>query len=128
MNWLISVKLKNAAVVRVMPNTPMLVMEGAAGIALGARCTSQTEELVTSIFNVIGSSYVLPESLIDPLTGISGCGPAFAYLFIEALADGGVEMGLSRDVALNLAAQCLIGAFSKPHFGHFTKFFNSSIC
>ena len=72
-------------------------MEGAAGIALGARCTSQTEELVTSIFNVIGSSYVLPESLIDPLTGISGCGPAFAYLFIESLADGGVEMGLSRD-------------------------------
>jgi len=52
----------------------------------------------------------LPESLIDPLTGISGCGPAFAYLFIESLADGGVEMGLSRDVALSLAAQCLIGA------------------
>lgn len=102
--------IKNAAVVRVMPNTPMLVMEGAAGIALDARCTSQTEELVTSIFNVIGSSYVLPESLIDPLTGISGCGPAFAYLFIEALADGGVEMGLSRDAALSLAAQCLIGA------------------
>ena len=82
--------IKNAAVVRVMPNTPMLVMEGAAGIALGARCTSQTEELVTSIFNVIGSSYVLPESLIDPLTGISWCGPAFEYLFIESLDDGGV--------------------------------------
>jgi pyrroline-5-carboxylate reductase len=102
--------IQNAAVVRVMPNTPMLVMEGAAGIALGARCTSQTEALAKSLFDVIGISYVLPESLIDPLTGISGCGPAFAYLFIESLADGGVEMGLSREMALSLAAQCLIGA------------------
>ena len=102
--------IKNAAVVRVMPNTPMLVMEGAAGIALGARCTSQTEELVTSIFNVIGSSYVLPESLIDPLTGISGCGPAFAYLFIEALADGGVKYGLPRKTAYAMAAQTVLGS------------------
>lgn len=102
--------IQNAAVVRVMPNTPMLVMEGAAGIALGARCTHQTEALAKALFDAIGISYVLPESLIDPLTGISGCGPAFAYIFIEALADGGVEMGLNRDMALGLAAQCLIGA------------------
>ena len=64
----------------------------------------------------------MPESLIDPLTGISGCGPAFAYLFIESLADGGVEMGLSRDVALSLAAQCLIGAGKRQiHIPVFSK-------
>lgn len=58
----------------------------------------------------MGIAYLLPESLIDPLTSVSGCGPAYAYLFIEAMADGGVEMGLSRDMALKLAAQTLIGA------------------
>lgn len=102
--------IQNAAIVRVMPNTPMLAREGTAGIALGARCTPQTTALVKTIFDAVGISYVLPESLIDPLTGISGCGPAFSYLFMEALADGGVEMGLSRDMAMGLAAQCLIGA------------------
>lgn len=102
--------IQNAAVVRVMPNTPMLVGEGAAGIALGARCTSQTEKIAKELFDAVGISYVLPEHLIDPLTGISGCGPAFAYLFIEAMADGGVELGLGREEALGLAAQCLIGA------------------
>ena len=79
--------IQNAAIVRVMPNTPMLVREGTAGIALGARCTPQTTALVKTLFDAVGISYVLPESLIDPLTGISGCGPAFSYLFMEALAD-----------------------------------------
>lgn len=97
-------------VVRVMPNTPARVHAGAAGVALGKNATQASGQIALDIFNAVGIAYLLPESLIDPLTSVSGCGPAYAYLFIEAMADGGVEMGLSRDMALKLAAQTLIGA------------------
>ncbi len=96
--------------VRVMPNTPALVQEGAAGVALGTHATQDHGDLALEIFNAVGKAYLLPESLIDPLTGVSGCGPAFAYLFMEAMADGGVEMGLPRATAQALAAQTLLGA------------------
>lgn len=97
-------------VVRVMPNTPARVHAGAAGVALGKNATQASGQIALDIFNAVGIAYLLPESLIDPLTSVSGCGPAYAYLFIEAMADGGVEMGLSRDMALKLAAQTLVGA------------------
>ena len=102
--------IAEAPVVRVMPNTPAQVHAGAAGVALGKNATQASGQIALDIFNAVGIAYLLPESLIDPLTSVSGCGPAYAYLFIEAMADGGVEMGLSRDMALKLAAQTLIGA------------------
>lgn len=100
----------NAPVVRVMPNTPMLENAGVAGIALGSACTPRHAETVKEIFDSVGVSYILPETMIDPLTSVSGCGPAYAYMFIEALADGGVKMGLPRDMAVSLAAQTLLGS------------------
>lgn len=99
-----------APIVRVMPNTPMLVREGAAGLSKGNLCSDADLALAKEIFDLVGESYILPESLIDPLTSISGCGPAYAYMFIEALADGGVEMGLSRETATRLAAKTLLGS------------------
>ena len=107
---LIESYITEASVIRVMPNAPMLVGEGAAGIALGSRAGSDEGELVMQIFDCVGTACLCPEYLIDPITSVSGCGPAFAYMFIEALADGGVEMGLTRELAYKLAAQTLIGA------------------
>ncbi|HMM21939.1 MAG TPA: pyrroline-5-carboxylate reductase [Selenomonadales bacterium] len=97
-------------VVRVIPNTPMLVNIGASGVALGQRATQEHGRLALQIFEALGIAYVVPEHLIDPITSVSGTGPAYVYMFIEALADGGVEMGLSREMAQALAAQTVMGA------------------
>jgi pyrroline-5-carboxylate reductase len=97
-------------VVRVMPNTPCLVGCGASGYALGAAATKADGELVNEILFSIGISFLLPEQLLDAVTGLSGSGPAFVALVIEALADGGVLCGLPRDTALRLAAQTVLGA------------------
>ncbi len=97
-------------IIRIMPNTPMLVRRGVAGLVAGSRASTESIQMVKDMFSLLGSVYVIPEKWIDPLSGISGCGPAYAYLFIEALADGGVEMGLPRDLALALASQTLVGA------------------
>ena len=100
----------NNPVLRVMPNTPMLVRKGVAGIAANQLAQGEYAQLGVEMFNLVGRSYLLPENLIDPLTSVSGCSPAFAYLFIEAMADGGVEKGLPRDMAIQLAAQALAGS------------------
>lgn len=97
-------------ILRVMPNTPMMVCKGVAGIAANGNATQEHKDLGIEMFNLVGKSYLLPENLIDPLTSVSGCSPAFAYLFIEAMADGGVEKGLPRQMALELAAQALAGS------------------
>jgi len=97
-------------VLRVMPNTPMLVQKGIAGISAGSKALKEHCDLGIELFNLVGISYLLPENLIDPLTSVSGCSPAFAYMFIEALADGGVEKGLPREMAIKLAAQALAGS------------------
>ena len=115
-------KLKNIHVVRVIPNTPMLVNIGASGISRGKFATQEDAELVKSMFSAMGVSFIVPEHLIDPITAVSGAGPAYVYMFIESLADGGVEMGLPRDVAQTLAAQTVMGAAkmvldSKEHPG-----------
>lgn len=99
-----------ARVVRVMPNTPALVGEGAAALAAGSRSTDADLELVEQLFATIGRVVRCNEGMMDAVTGLSGSGPAYGYLFIEALADGGVAQGLPRDVALQLAAQTLLGA------------------
>lgn len=97
-------------VIRVIPNTPMLVNMGASGIALGKNAKGSDGETAMTIFNALGIGYVVDEKLIDAVTSVSGTGPAFAYMFIEAMADGGVEMGLPRAMAQSLAAQTLMGA------------------
>lgn len=101
---------QDVPIIRIMPNIPMLVRAGVAGIALGRKASKEHGDMAVELFSSVGLSYILPENMIDPLTSISGCGPAYACIFIEAMADGGVQMGLSREMALILAAQTLIGA------------------
>jgi pyrroline-5-carboxylate reductase len=96
--------------VRVMPNTPCLVGQSASGYCLGPYATSADGESVRQMLAAVGRAFEVDEKLLDAVTGLSGSGPAFVYVFIEALADGGVRMGLTREVALALAAQTVRGA------------------
>ena len=101
---------KGCRAIRVMPNTPCLVGETAAGYALGKKATRNDGKLVAQLLDAVGKSFLLEEKHLDAVTGLSGSGPAFIYVVIEALADGGVKMGLPRDVANTLAAQTAFGA------------------
>lgn len=96
-------------VVRVMPNTPALVQEGMAVVARGHHASPAHEEIALRIFESVGRVRSLPESKMDAVTALSGSGPGFVALIIEALADGGVAAGLPRDTALELAAQTVLG-------------------
>jgi pyrroline-5-carboxylate reductase len=97
-------------VVRVMPNTPCLVGQGACGYCLGSRARAADGKLVGELLSAVGTAYEVDEKLLDAVTGLSGSGPAFIYVLIEALSDGGVRMGLPRAVATALAAQTVRGA------------------
>src|SRR5262249_45453363 len=99
-----------ARVVRTMPNTPALVDAGATAIAPGTHATDEDVGLVRRIFDSIGLTVVLEEYLLDAATGLSGSGPAYIFLIIEALADAGVKVGLHRDSAQLLAAQTVLGS------------------
>ena len=95
--------------VRVMPNTPALVGAGASGFARSQNATPEDAALVGDLLRSVGSAFELAESQLDAVTGLSGSGPAFVFLALEALADGGVKAGLPRPIALELAAQTLKG-------------------
>lgn len=96
--------------IRTMPNTPALVGAGATAIAAGLHATSADVELCGDLFNAVGTTVVVDESLLDAVTGLSGSGPSYVFLIIEALADAGVRAGLGRQDALHLSAQTLYGA------------------
>ena len=101
---------EEARVVRVMPNIPCVVGAGASCYAGGAHASAKDIEKVGLILNSFGIGLPVEEKYLDAVTGLSGSGPAYVFLFIESLADGGVQVGLSRDVALKLALQTVYGA------------------
>jgi len=97
-------------VVRTMPNTPALVAAGATAIAAGGHATPDDLEVAKRLFDAVGMTVILDEEQLDAVTGLSGSGPAYVFLIIEALSDAGVKMGLSRYNALALSAQTVLGA------------------
>jgi pyrroline-5-carboxylate reductase len=101
---------RGSRVVRAMPNTPATVQAGATAIAGGAHASAEDLRIARELFEAVGRVVVLDEGLIDAVTGLSGSGPAYVMLIIEALADGGVKVGLHRDTALTLAAQTVFGS------------------
>jgi pyrroline-5-carboxylate reductase len=100
----------SARLIRVMPNTPCLVGAGASAYARGGGATVADGELVRRLLSTVGLAVELSEGLLDAVTGLSGSGPAYVYQVIEALSDGGVLMGLPRDVATKMASQTVFGA------------------
>ena len=100
----------NCRILRVMPNTPALVGCGAAALCSDTDFTEDEKQFSKSLFDSVGIAEWMPESLIDAVVGVSGSGPAYVYMFIEALADGGVMRGLPRAAAYRLAAQTVMGA------------------
>jgi pyrroline-5-carboxylate reductase len=97
-------------VIRVMPNTPALVLAGAAALAGGKKATNDDLVLAQAVFNSVGRAVVVDEKLMDAVTGLSGSGPAYVFMIIDALSDAGVKQGLPRPLALELAAQTLYGS------------------
>jgi len=97
-------------VVRVMPNTPAIVLAAASAACGGSHATAEDIERVAKLFEAVGSCVVLDESLMDAVTGLSGSGPAYVFLFLESLIEAGVKVGLPRDIAETLATQTVLGS------------------
>ncbi len=98
------------AVVRVMPNAPALVGEGVSALCPGSQAGRGDMDRAMAIFNAVGRAVELPEHMMDAVTGLSGSGPAYMFVVLEALSDAGVKVGLPRDAALLLAAQTMLGS------------------
>lgn len=101
---------EKSRVMRAMPNTPSIIREGATVFACGTHVKEGDNRLIQSLFSRLGICLEGDESIIDAAMAVSGCGPAYAYVAIDAMADGGVKMGLPRDIAIKLAAQTLLGS------------------
>ncbi|HEX2658577.1 MAG TPA: pyrroline-5-carboxylate reductase [Polyangia bacterium] len=102
--------LPDSAVIRAMPNTPCLIGEGMTVIARGAGVSDAQASAALEIFRAVGRCVELDDKLMDVVTSLNGSGPAFAYVFLEAMCDGAVRMGLRRDAAMEIAAQMFQGA------------------
>jgi pyrroline-5-carboxylate reductase len=96
--------------IRVMPNTPALVLKGASALSPGRGVSAGDMALASSIFAAVGTSVVLEEAYLDAVTGLSGSGPAYVFTFLEALTDAGVKVGLARSVAQDLVLQTVLGS------------------
>lgn len=103
-------QMPNVPIIRVMPNTPVAVGEGMSVIALGEYAGEENGQLALTIFSAVGKAIQMPESSMDAVTGLSGSGPGYAFVLIDALADAGVMAGLSRRNSITMAAQTLLGA------------------
>jgi pyrroline-5-carboxylate reductase len=110
--WLRERVPSGVRLIRVMPNAPALVGAGMSVLALHGSATIEDKRLALGLFESVGRAVVLEEDLMDAVTGLSGSGPAYVCVALEALSDGGVKMGLSRESAQRLAAQAAIGAAS----------------
>ncbi|GLG95635.1 Pyrroline-5-carboxylate reductase [Gryllus bimaculatus] len=97
-------------VVRIMPNTPAMVRSAASVFSCGSNTLPEDILTTQKLLEAVGSCHEVSESILDPITALSGSGPAYLYVIIEAIADGGVKMGLPRDLAYQLAAQTVLGA------------------
>jgi pyrroline-5-carboxylate reductase len=105
-----------ARVVRAMPNTPALVRSGATAFVAGEACSAGDRDLARALFEGVGTAWEAPaEALLDAVTGLSGSGPAYVFVFLEALSDAGVRMGLPRDAASALALQTVLGSARLAH-------------
>ncbi|XP_053945876.1 pyrroline-5-carboxylate reductase 1, mitochondrial [Anastrepha ludens] len=100
----------SARIIRAMPNTPALVKSACSVYARGTKASQKDGQLTKSLLEAIGTCEEVPEYMFDPITALSGSGPAYIFVMIEALADGGVRMGLPRDLAYRLAAQTVLGS------------------
>lgn len=101
---------KQIPVVRAMPNTPSLMNAGMTGLTLGAYASDSDKQMAEAIFNCVGKTVFVDESLMDGVTALSASGPAYLYVVIESLAEAGVKLGIPRDVSTLLAAQTMYGA------------------
>jgi pyrroline-5-carboxylate reductase len=101
---------KGVAVIRAMPNTPAMLTAGMTAYCRGKHVTDEQMKIAQRIFQTVGRAVVVEEKHMDAVTGLSGSGPAFFYIIVEALAEGGVNMGLPRDTATLLAAQTMFGS------------------
>lgn len=106
---IVSILRKNAKVVRVMPNVPLLINEGAIAVCKGAWVSEEDMKLIMSLLNPLGKVIIVEENKMDVITGLSGSGPAYVSLFIEAMVEAGVRLGLKREEALMLSAQTVLG-------------------
>lgn len=102
--------LKTGKIVRTIPNTPALIGEGITAISYSQEIHQEDKEFIEKIFKTCGEIVEVEEKLIDAAMAVSSCSPAFVYMFIEALADGGVLLGLPRDIAYKLASKAVTGA------------------
>ncbi|ATW28493.1 pyrroline-5-carboxylate reductase [Candidatus Formimonas warabiya] len=101
---------KSVSVIRAMPNTPCLIRKGVSALAFSANITEEQKNLALNIMGSVGAVHILPEKLMNAVTGLSGSGPAYIFLVIEALCDAGVRAGLPREISLDLAVQTVMGA------------------
>jgi pyrroline-5-carboxylate reductase len=101
---------RGARIIRAMPNTPALVGAGATAIASGEHATDADMAVARALFDAVGVTVTVEETLLDAVTGLSGSGPAYLFLIIEALSDAGVKVGLPRHTAQKLAAQTVLGS------------------